>query len=82
MPELEELQIAVAREQPADVEFHGRVEAAKLLRQRDRSEGSAALGDGAVVDHEFGTTDVLIVLPVEAIKKRYIEHFAVGRSAA
>ena len=30
-----------------------------------------------MVDHEFGTTDVLIVLPVSAIKQRYIEHFAV-----
>ena len=28
----------------------------------------AYIGDGAVVDHEFGTTDVLIILPVTAIK--------------
>ena len=42
----------------------------------------AYIGDGAVVDHEFGTTDVLIVLPVSAIKQRYIEHFDVGRRAA
>jgi L-ornithine Nalpha-acyltransferase len=42
----------------------------------------AYIGDGAVVDHEFGTTDELIVLPVEAIKKRYVEHFAVSRRAA
>jgi putative hemolysin len=42
----------------------------------------AYIGDGAVVDHEFGTTDVLIVLPVSAIRKRYIEHFAVSRQAA
>src|SRR6185437_3270089 len=42
----------------------------------------AYIGDGAVVDHEFGTTDVLIVLPVSAIKQRYIEHFAIVRSAA
>jgi L-ornithine Nalpha-acyltransferase len=42
----------------------------------------AYIGDGAVVDHEFGTTDVLIVLPVSAIKKRYIEHFAVSQRAA
>ena len=42
----------------------------------------AFIGDGAVVDHEFGTTDVLIVLPVSAINKRYIEHFDVGRRAA
>ena len=42
----------------------------------------AYIGDGAVIDHEFGTTGVLIVLPVSAIKKRYIEHFAVSRQAA
>jgi putative hemolysin len=42
----------------------------------------AYIGDGAVVDHEFATTDVLIVLPVEAIKKRYVEHFAVSWRAA
>src|SRR5207342_680130 len=31
----------------------------------------AYIGEGAVVDYEFGTTDVLIVLPIAAIKKRY-----------
>ena len=35
----------------------------------------AMIGEGAVIDHQFGTTDVLIVLPVSAIKGRYIEHF-------
>jgi putative hemolysin len=35
----------------------------------------AFIGDGAVVDYQFGTTDVLIVMPVAAIKTRYIEHF-------
>lgn len=39
----------------------------------------AYVGDGAVVDHQFGTTDVLIVLPVSAINPRYIGHF--GASA-
>jgi len=42
----------------------------------------ASIGDGAVVDHEFGTTDVLIVLPVTAIKQRYFEHFSGDRRAA
>jgi putative hemolysin len=42
----------------------------------------AYIGDGAVIDREFGTTDVLIVLPVSAIQKRYIEHFDVSRRAA
>lgn len=35
----------------------------------------AYIGDGAVVDRQFGTTDVLIILPVEAIKSRYFAHF-------
>lgn len=35
----------------------------------------AYIGDGAVVDHQFGTTDVLIILPVEAIDTRYFGHF-------
>ncbi len=42
----------------------------------------AHIGDGAVVDHQFGTTDVLIVLPVEKIKSRYLSHFSVQREAA
>lgn len=42
----------------------------------------AYVGDGAVVDHEFGTTDVLIVLPVSIIQKRYFEHFDLSRRAA
>jgi putative hemolysin len=28
-----------------------------------------------VIDHQFGTTDVLIILPVSALTSRYIEHF-------
>jgi L-ornithine Nalpha-acyltransferase len=35
----------------------------------------AYIGDGAVIDHQFGTTDVLIILPVEAIRSRYFIHF-------
>lgn len=35
----------------------------------------AYVGDGAVVDRQFGTTDVLIILPVEKIDPRYFEHF-------
>jgi putative hemolysin len=36
------------------------------------------IGDGAVIDRQFGTTDVLIVLPVSAINQRYIGHFGAG----
>jgi putative hemolysin len=35
----------------------------------------AYFGDGAVVDHQFNTTDVLIVMPVSAINARYFSHF-------
>lgn len=35
----------------------------------------AYIGDGAVIDHQFGTTDVLIILPVENIEPRFFEYF-------
>lgn len=35
----------------------------------------AMVGEGAVVDHAFGTTDVLIVLPVESISSRYVNYY-------
>ncbi|MCJ2023764.1 GNAT family N-acetyltransferase [Methylobacterium sp. J-067] len=36
----------------------------------------ATFGDGAVVDRQFGTTDVFVALPVERIGARYRGHFA------
>jgi putative hemolysin len=43
----------------------------------------AFVGDGAVVDYQFNTTDVLIVLPVSAINPRYIDYYGpdAGRHA-
>ncbi len=38
----------------------------------------AFVGDGAVIDRQFGTTDVLIVLPVSQINSRYVDHFGPG----
>jgi putative hemolysin len=35
----------------------------------------AMIGDGAVIDQAFNTTDVLIVLPISSIAGRYINHF-------
>src|SRR5581483_3257279 len=40
----------------------------------------ASIGDGAVIDRQFGTTDVLIVLPVAAINTRYVAHFGCDAS--
>lgn len=34
----------------------------------------AKIGDGCVIDHDFGTTDVFIILPVTAIGSRYITY--------
>jgi len=38
----------------------------------------AFVGDGAVIDRQFGTTDVLIILPVSEIRARYLAHFGAG----
>lgn len=35
----------------------------------------ARFGDGAVIDRQFNTTDVLVILPVSDIEPRYIAHF-------
>lgn len=35
----------------------------------------ATFGDGAVVDRQFRTTDVFVVMPVEAISARYLTYF-------
>lgn len=35
----------------------------------------ARFGSGAVIDHQFGTTDVLVILPVAAIDRRYLDYY-------
>ncbi len=44
----------------------------------------AMIGDGAVIDHAFNTTDVLVVLPIAAISDRYINYYGAdaGRFSA
>lgn len=42
----------------------------------------AKVGEGCVVDTEFGTVDVFIVMPVEEIAPRYLSYFGDGRLAA
>ena len=39
------------------------------------------IGDGAVVDNQFGTTDVFILLPVERIAARYSRHYDLENKA-
>lgn len=40
----------------------------------------AMIGRGAVVDRPFGTTDVMIVLPVERISERYVRYYGADAS--
>lgn len=40
----------------------------------------AKFGDGAVIDRQFGTVDVLVIMPVAEIDARYLDHF--GAQAA
>lgn len=35
----------------------------------------ARFGEGCVIDHEFNTTDVLVILPVEFIPSRYLAYY-------
>lgn len=39
----------------------------------------ATVGDGAVIDHAFNTTDVFVTLPVDAISSRYLDRL--GKAA-
>lgn len=40
----------------------------------------AMVGDGAVVDRAFGTTDVMVVLPISKINNRYINYYGADAS--
>ena len=39
-----------------------------------------ASGNGAVIDKSFGTTDVMVVLPISQISDRYINHYGADAS--
>jgi putative hemolysin len=42
----------------------------------------AKFGAGAVIDHQFGTTDVLVILPIAAIDAKYLDYFSPVQRAA
>ena len=33
------------------------------------------IGDGAVVDHQFNTTDVAVVVKTDLVTDKYIDHY-------
>lgn len=38
------------------------------------------IGEGAVVDHQFGTTDIIVILPRANINPRYVGHYGADAS--
>ncbi|WP_428672919.1 GNAT family N-acetyltransferase [Roseibium sp.] len=40
----------------------------------------AFIGDGAVVDPQFGTTDILIIMPVSELNTRYVNYYGADAS--
>jgi putative hemolysin len=42
----------------------------------------AYVGDGAVIDRQFNTTDVLILLPVSRINPKYFAHYGAPARAS
>lgn len=40
------------------------------------------IGDGAVVDHQFNTTDVCIIVKTDLIAERYTRHYDIGTESA
>jgi putative hemolysin len=42
----------------------------------------AKFGNGAVVDRQFGVTDVFVIMPINEIEGRYIEYFDTDNAVA
>jgi len=40
----------------------------------------AYIGEGAVLDKQFGTTDIVIVLKTEQVTRRYRSHYELDKS--
>jgi len=40
----------------------------------------ATFGDGAVIDRQFNTVDVMVILRVASIDRRYLDHYSAGAS--
>ncbi|MBO0347213.1 GNAT family N-acetyltransferase [Roseibium limicola] len=40
----------------------------------------AYIGEGAVIDHQFGTTDVMIIMPVSELNARYVNYYGADAS--
>ena len=70
----DDLYVSMNRMDAADIDMRKALKAMPPLIKGYLRLG-AFVGDGAVIDRQFNTTDVLIVLPVENIDPRYFGHF-------
>lgn len=78
-PEGERVRALAERYTPMDLIPKDKIDEAEALRAlpplvKGYVRSGAKIGDGAVIDHQFGTTDVLIYLPVANIHPRWIRH--------
>ncbi len=70
----EDLHVEMNRNPASGIDARGALRALPPLIKGYLRLG-AYVGDGAVVDRQFGTTDVCVVLPVATINARYIAHY-------
>lgn len=78
-PEGERVRALAERYTPMDLIPKDKIDEAEALRAlpplvKGYVRSGAKIGDGAVIDYQFGTTDVLIYLPVANIHPRWIRH--------
>jgi len=76
----EELYVDMNRMEAADIDMRAALKSLPPLVKGYLRIG-AYIGDGAVIDAQFGTIDVLIILPVTAISDRYLTYFGKPENA-
>jgi putative hemolysin len=70
----DDLYVSMDRMPPETVDIKAAMKAMPPLVKAYLRLG-AYVGDGAVIDHQFRTIDVLIIMPVKNIDPRYFEHY-------
>jgi putative hemolysin len=79
MPEAGRVRALAERFTPMDLIPKDQIDEGEALRAlpplvKGYVRSGALIGEGAVIDHQFGTTDVFIYLPVDGIHPRWLRH--------
>lgn len=79
----ETLRPVALQDRYVDMDLHGKddINARKVFKElppliKGYLRVGATIGEGAVVDHQFNTTDVCIVFPVSEMSSRYKRHYS------